>query len=79
LFANARLAQRVGISNVPKDEVKDEPDLTMYYTPVKEGDTSGSLVPSDGSWVIQDETSIEGKFIRRWRPFSQDWRTKRQK
>jgi hypothetical protein len=32
LFANARLAQRVGISNVPKDEVKDKPDLTTYYT-----------------------------------------------
>jgi hypothetical protein len=57
LFANARLAQRVGISNVPKDEVKDEPDLTTYYTPVKKRDTSRRLAPLDGSWVIQDETS----------------------
>jgi hypothetical protein len=57
LFANARLAQRVGISNVPKDEVKDELDLTTYHTPVKKRDTSGRLVPSDDSWVMQDEMS----------------------
>jgi hypothetical protein len=58
LFANARLAQRVGISNLPKTEVKDEqPDLTTYYTPVKKRDTSRSLTSSDDSWVIQDEPS----------------------
>ena len=30
VFASARLAQRVGILNFPKDEGKDEPDLTIY-------------------------------------------------
>jgi hypothetical protein len=57
LFARARLAQRVGISNVPKDEIKDKPDLITYYRQVKKRDTSGSLAPSDNTWLIQDEMS----------------------